>query len=128
MTARKTTDEFKKELENIQGSRFTLVGEYSGLRNPVTVKDNKTNETLTMSPRTLLRGKGKLRKNQKYTQDDIQEYIDKQYPNKGYELRSEYKGNRVKMNIYCPKHDIIFMIDLRQMKAGKLCPMCKQLL
>ena len=54
----KTTESFKKEVENKYPDTFEVLGEYQGARTPLLVKRKKCGHEQMISPDNILRGKG----------------------------------------------------------------------
>lgn len=131
MPRKKTTEEFKVELNQKYGDEFILIGEYKGNKKKVRVKHNKCNEIIERYPSDLLNTGCKKcnhrnmgRRNAKTTEEFKKEVYN--LVGKEYKVLGEYEKNKkpIKMqhnSIHC---NHIFNMNPNSFLRGQRCPVC----
>lgn len=119
MPKRKTTDEFKKEVYNLVGEKYTVLGEYINCHTKILFKDNNCGKTFKMSPTHFLEGERcfkSSKNNLNIVEDSNIKY--KSYKNNFIKfIKSFYKDNIIIKNngydLYLNKENILISyIDL----------------
>lgn len=126
MGKRKTQEEFEREVSDILGKEYVVLGKYVNSRTKVKIKHESCGyEYETTRESIMLRGgcmkcSGKMKKT---TEEFSKEIADN--TNGEYELLSEYKNNKTKVTIRHIECGTIFDIRPDQIVAGQRCPSCR---
>jgi len=110
LSIKKTTEEFKQELKEVHGDKFTVLGEYTGSRNLVKVRCNVCHAEYEVIPYSLLVGRGckYCSGNVHLTKEQVQQEIDTVYGPEIIKVVSEYKNNSTKLDLLDIKTGHIF--------------------
>ncbi|MFJ8258565.1 DUF2726 domain-containing protein [Peribacillus asahii] len=121
----KTHDEFVREVFELVGDEYTVLGEYKGNKFPVAIKHNICDYEGKMMPNNFLRGARCLRCTgaERKTTEQFKKEIRILFGNE-YEVLGEYKTTHTKIEM---KHECghIWGITPRNILTGHGCPKCK---
>ena len=130
----KTTEQFKKELEDITGDEYTLEGEYKTSRDKVQLRHKVCGGVYVVRPNGFLshgarcscrRGKGDTNVTYKpsHAGKRLKELLDK--GDEEYVLEGDIKGNYTKVNLRHKKCGNIYKVDPYSfVVGGKRCGYC----
>lgn len=134
---KKNTEIFKKEVFELVGNEYTVLGEYINTHTKILIKHNKCGNEFYMSPKSFLHDNQRC-PNERYEKSAKSNMITQGKPNiknkllkeicrkEGYILKGEYKGSRIKIpikHILCGyEYEVTPYSFLNQ---GTRCPRCK---
>ncbi|EGT3618567.1 hypothetical protein FJ641_04030 [Clostridium perfringens] len=124
---KKTTKEFKREIYELYGNEYEVLGEYINAMTKILVK-HKCGYKWNVIPSNLLRGQGcpKCAGNIKKTTEEFKKEIYDKYGNE-YEILGEYKKamTKIKVRHNCKKcHYHEWNIRPNDLLHGNGCPVC----
>lgn len=127
--SKKTTDIFKKEVFNLVGNEYTVLGEYKNNKTKILISHEICKTEYEISPDNFLRGKRcpkcAIDINANSKRLDYQ-YVYNFIKNEGFILLSKtYKNAKQKLNIVCPKGHL-FQITWDNFFNGKRCSICSE--
>jgi len=125
-THKKTTEEFKKEVYNLVGDEYEVLGEYLGTNKYIKIKHCTCNTIYNVTPHMFLQGNRcpecshghKLKSQEKFEKEVYNLYNDK------FKVIGKYLGNQEKVEIYCNKCNNIFKTIPNNFLKGEACPFC----
>ena len=99
---KRTTKEFKKEMNNVWGNEFEIIGNYNGRYSKILVKHNKDGceYKYETTPKSLLKGHGcpKCSRNAKLTKEEFENRVDKLYKG-SFKVVGNYKNMKTNIEI-----------------------------
>lgn len=127
----KTTKQFKKELHDLVGDEYTLIGEYTGATNKVKLIHNvcgkewevKPNEFLSKNSRCFHCRIKDHNLKQRRTHQQFLDEVKKKYGN-DYEVLSEYINSKSKVLVR-HKCGLTWEIRASHLMERDMCPKCK---
>lgn len=129
--AKKTTEEFKKELFNLVGDEYTVLGEYINSRIKILVRHNCekcNNYEYEVRPSNILRGEGcpKCGGSMKKSHEDFVRKVQEEY-NGEYSVLGKYINNRTKILVRhnCDKcNNYEWKVNPSNLLRNGGCPKC----
>ena len=123
---KKTTDEFKKEIFNLFGNEYSVLGKYINSQTKIDIKHNLCNNTYQTTPNIILKGHKcpYCQNKKKKTTEEFMNEISLLDDSNEYQLLSEYKNNKEKINfkhLLCNKE---FKMRPNDFLNGYRCPHC----
>lgn len=128
-----SNEEFKKEIYDLVGDEYTVMSQYTGRLNKITIKHNKCNKTFHMTPNAFI-NKGNRCTNRQCLHERMSDSMrdsDEQFrikfndiANGDYKLLSQYTLSNEKIKI---RHKIcghIFSMKPNNFLQGQGCPYC----
>ena len=128
----KPTNEFKKEVYELVGDEYTVLGEYINNKTKIKLLHNKCNKEWEVKPNLFLNGsrcphcvRKKVYLNQ---MDTTETFKDKVYNLVGneYTVLSEYISSREKISFKHNKCNRIFKMRPNNFQQGQRCPYCNE--
>lgn len=126
---KKTTEDFRKEVEELGNNDYILIGEYKNNLTKVKILHINCNHTYEVTPANFIQGyrcpkcNKKVRKTTEIFKKEVEELS-----NGKYELLSEYKNNKTKVEILHKECNTIFEMRPNDFQQGNRCPKCSSLL
>ncbi|WP_437261307.1 hypothetical protein [Bacillus thuringiensis] len=124
---RKTQEEFTKEVYNLVGNEYKVLGMYELALKPVLMLHKKCNKTFDMRPNHFLRGVRcphcSSKNNLKFSTEEYKKKI-RELTNEEYELLDEYAGYMHKNKILHKKCNRIFEMTPDSFLRGSRCLPC----
>ena len=121
---RKTTEEFKKEVYELEGNKYTVLGEYIKSNIKIKMRNNESEVEFEIRPNDFLNGyrepNPKRVTNTKTFINRINELTEKNE----YKLLTEYKDTFTKVKIKHNKCGKIFSMRPNDFLNGERCPYC----
>lgn len=127
----KTTNQFKKELYDLVGSEYELVGEYTGVYNKVTLYHTKCKNNWKVTPNAFISSHSRCwycrikehNINQRKTHEDFVKEVQEKYGN-DYKILSKYVNSKTKVLVRhkCGKE---WYIRASHLLERDMCPKCK---
>lgn len=102
--AKKTTDQFKKEVSNITNNEYVLRGEYITAQDKVHIEHKICNSVYEVTPHNFLRGKRCPVCNSSKGETEIRRYLN----SKGYWFKEQYRIDNCKNTLPLPFDFAIF--------------------
>lgn len=122
----KTHDEFVKEVYDIFGSEYDVLGEYVNSYTKVLIRHNECGNTYETYPNNILR-KYRCMKcygNSKKTHEQFVEQLYEKYKDE-YTAIEEYKNAKTKIKVKHNNCGYEYYVIPKQILSGKGCPLCK---
>lgn len=130
MTKRKKHNDFVKEIWEIYGSEYEVIGTYTLSKNPIEIK-HKCGHMYFIAPNNLLKGRKCPKCSHKNRYSNTKEFqlkINKMYSN-NISVLEDYKGCNEKIEFLCNKHNVKFNTTptniLRNKNICKECIKCE---
>jgi very-short-patch-repair endonuclease/mRNA-degrading endonuclease RelE of RelBE toxin-antitoxin system len=122
---RKTTEKFKKEVYELVGNEYTVLGEYINNKTKIKMKHNKCGYIYKVMPSNFLTGKrcSKCQWNSLKTTEKFKKEIYELVGNE-YSVLSEYINSRTKIKIKHNKCGYIYNTEPGNLLKGRRCPIC----
>lgn len=134
MTRRKTHEQFLKDVHNLVGDEYTVLGEYQRTKTKVLMKHNKCNNEWEVYPDHFLEGTRcpkcsiwKAAKKRKLTQSKFIQKVNDAHGD-DYLVLGEYKGSHTRVEV---KHLVcgnVYKVTPTNIISGKGCPLCANVL
>jgi very-short-patch-repair endonuclease len=121
-TPKKTTEGFKKEIYNLVGNEYEVLGEYKTTNDKIKMKHNKCNTEFEMKPFKFLHQNHRCpncSKLKKKTTDSFSKEI-----GDDYELLSNYINCKTKVKLRHKKCNNIYYVEPKSFSSGRRCPYC----
>jgi len=124
---KKSTEEFKKEVYDLVGDEYTVLGEYKGNMKYILIKHNKCGNEYKTYPNTFLSGKrclicsGLKKKSTEEFKKEVYNIV-----NDEYTILGEYINNNTKIEILHNKCGNKYYVRPSDFLQNKRCPYCKQ--
>lgn len=124
---KRTTEDFKKEIQNICGDEYKLLSEYKGTNEKVLLEHTKCGNVYEVLPREFKKGKRCpkcMRPNYNQNTESFKQRVFEKYGDK-YEILSEYKSAREHITVKCNNCGKIWQVtpdNLISKRSG--CPVC----
>ena len=123
-----SADEFKKEVHELVGDEYEVLGEYVNRNTHIKIKHNKCGNEWDIKPWVFKRGV-RCPKCSKFTKIEHDEFVRRAYDlNKGlFEIIGEYKNIRSSIKIKSLKCGHVYetpALNLLKKKEGLICPIC----
>lgn len=130
---RKTQDEFEKEVFDLVGDEYTVIGEYTGSDNKIKFRHNKCGREYKVVPSSFISGKRCnpcVRKDLGYRRrKGAQDFIDQVWELVGNEYKVlttdfELRSDKIKI-----KHTICgykYKVTPQKFLSGRRCPVCRE--
>lgn len=130
MTRKKTTQEFKEEIDRIYNKSLTILGEYSGNKNKILVRFNECGHEEERIPSKLLIGRGCLKCSSKRISESktctqekfIQKLVEKKLTN--ILVVGMYNGVKNKIKVLNRNCGHIYEAVASNVLGGSGCPVC----
>lgn len=135
MPNKKTTEEFKVEVNKLVGNEYEVLGEYTGTGNKILMKHCKCGHVYEVTPNKFLSAGRRCpkcanvsrSKKQTMTHEQFVEKVNALFPNNEYTVLSQYKGNLEDITIqhnceYC--NNYVFTSKPNYIFQKKVCPVC----
>jgi hypothetical protein len=127
-TMKKTNDEFIKQVFDLVGEEYTVLGEYKNNRTKIKMIHNVCNNEIEVKPLSFLQGKvrcyicsGKMKK----TTDQFKQEV-KTLTNNTYVVIGEYVNSKTKIRIKHIECNNIFEMKPNAFLSGQRCLFCKE--
>lgn len=125
---RKTTEQFKKELKEVRGDEYVVLGEYKNIHTPIDIKHRVCGKIFKPTPNNILHVKtgcshcyGNILK----TFEEFSRELEQKYGNEYTPVDTNYKGNHKRMRF---KHsicgEIIWKTPNALINVGSGCANC----
>jgi very-short-patch-repair endonuclease len=120
-------EQFKKEMAELVGDEYEIVGEYTKRAVPLEIKHNKCGNIFKCSPLNFIYGQrciycGKMYyKSQEYFENEVS-----QLENGEYTVLGKYKNTETKILMRHNKCGNKYMVKPANFLSGKRCPICKE--
>lgn len=124
---RKTDDEFKKEVFELVGDEYEVLGEYKNAKNKIEIFHKECGKNYFVSPDSFLKGRrcpncnGKFKKTTEQFKKELYELVGDEYL-----LLDEYKNNRTKVKMIHQKCGMIYYVVPTSFLSGCRCPKCSK--
>lgn len=125
MRERKTIESFKKEVFDLVGEEYTVVGEYNGTNNKIDIRHNKCGNIITPRAVDFLRGirckycSGKYKRtNEEFTKKVIE------LEGGEYTPLDKYKNSSTKIRMLHKSCGYIYNVTPSAFLSGQRCPKC----
>jgi DNA-directed RNA polymerase subunit RPC12/RpoP len=122
----KTTDEFKKEVKDLVGSEYTVLGEYLSSHTKISIKHNKCGTTFSVEPSQFLAGSRCptcAHMGRRLTPESFQKWFDDETKGK-YTLLTPYVKSAIKVKVRHNTCGHEYEVTPNNFKRGKRCPYC----
>lgn len=122
----KTTDDFKKEVKDLVGNEYTVLGKYVSSHQKISVKHNKCGNIFDVQPSQFISGSRCLkcaRINHRLTPESFQKWFDDETKGK-YTLLTPYVKSAIKVKVRHNTCGHEYEVTPNNFKRGKRCPYC----
>ena len=122
---KKTTEEFKKEVYDLVGDEYEVLGEYIGNKEYIKIKHHKCGYIYDVSPNSFLRGKrcfecyGAKKKTTEEFKKEVYDLVGNEY-----DVLGEYANNRTYITMTHNRCGYIYGVAPGSFLAGSRCPKC----
>lgn len=130
MAKKKTQEEFEREVYDLVGNEYAVIGKYTRTRDKILMKHNICGNEWSVKANNFLTGNSRCYycDNQKRikTTDMFKEEINKKY-NNNISVIGEYTGHAENIKIKCNVHDFYFYntpINMLSKRRKNVCPQC----
>ena len=126
-TLKKNTEIFKKEVINLVGKEYTVLGEYIDSATKIKIKHNKCKHEYEVTPAGFLRGNrcpkcsGKMKKTTEIFKKELFDLVGDEYT-----ILGKYAGNKIKIKIKHNKCGFEYNVKPNVFLTGSRCPKCNQ--
>ena len=123
--SKRTQEKFVKEVYNLVGDEYEVIGEYTGSKNKINMRHNICGNVYGVAPYSILSGHKcpKCVGNQKKTTDIFKNEVFSLH-NGEYKLIGEYISTREKTEILHTVCGSIYLVVPNSFLRGSLCPKC----
>lgn len=123
---KRTTNDFKKEVYDMFGDEYEVIGEYKSTNSPILIRHRICGNEFMRIPRELKQGVlcPKCRRPNYYQNTKTFSERLKSIQGGKYELLGEYKGARTKTEFLCKKCGEVFSATPDNIVRGHGCPKC----
>lgn len=130
--AKKTTEEFKKEVENLEFGRYTLLSKYVNDSEIVVIKHKVCGQEYRVKPTNFIQGQRcpncrykkvskKTRKTQEEFESDVYDLVGDEYT-----VQGEYRGNRKSITMTHNVCERRYKVLPGNLLSGSKCPKCRE--
>ena len=125
MGRKKTQEEFKKEVFDLVGDEYEVLGEYVNTKTKILMKHNKCDNEYEVTPDHFLRGArcpkcyGNMKKTTGYFKKEVIDLVGKEYT-----VLGEYVGANKKVKIRHNKCGHVWGVNPTDFLCGSRCPKC----
>lgn len=126
-TKTKTHEHFLKEVKQLVGNEYDVLGKYIDAKTKIRFRHNKCGHEFEMAPHTFLMGNrcakcsGNMKKNTELFKKEIYNLVEEEYT-----VLSEYKHNKYKVRFRHNECDNEFYMTPHCFLRGHRCPTCKE--
>jgi hypothetical protein len=123
--AKKTTEEFKKEVYELVGGEYTVLGEYNNCQTEIKIKHNECGHIYKIKPSSFLIGTicPKCRWNGRKTTEEFKKEVYELVGDE-YTVLGEYASNKTKIKMRHNKCGHIYKVKPQKFLQGSRCPIC----
>lgn len=122
---KKTTDEFKKEVFELVGREYTILGEYINTHTKIKARHNECQHEYYVTPASFLNNRrcpkcfGSIKKTTKQFKQEIYDLVEDEYV-----LLGEYIDYNTKISIQHSVCGFIYKVSPSKFINGRRCPKC----
>lgn len=126
---RKTTKEFKKEVHNLVGNEYSVLGKYKNANTKIRMEHNKCNHTYMALPSSFLKGHSRCPYccNYYHMTTKIFKYRVHKLVGNEYTVLGKYKNIKTKIKMKHNKCGFVYMISPDLFLRGCRCPRCSHI-